>query len=74
MSRLFVAALVGLTVASAATTSASAFHCVARSPNGAVGSASGLLILERARAIALRRCILAGGNLHGSFCHIAYCR
>ncbi len=74
MSRFFVAALVGSMIASAATTSASAFHCVARSPNGAVGSASGLLIPERARAIALRRCILAGGNLHGFFCHIAYCQ
>lgn len=74
MSRFFVTALVGLTIASAATTSASAFHCVARSPNGAVGSSAGVLILERARAIALRRCILAGGNLHGSFCHVVYCR
>ena len=58
MSRFFVTALVGLTIALAATTSASAFQCVARSPNGAVGSSAGVLILERARAIALRRCIL----------------
>ena len=74
MNRLIVAAVVGLTIASALTTSASAFHCVARSPNGAVGSAGGLLILERARSIALRRCIVNGGNLHGAFCHIVNCR
>lgn len=74
MSRFLVTALVGLTIASAMATSASAFQCIARSPNGAVGSASGLLILERARAIALRRCILNGGNLNGAFCHIVFCR
>ena len=34
----------------------------------------GLLIIPaRARAIALRRCILNGGNLHGAFCHIVWC-
>jgi hypothetical protein len=74
MSRFLIAALVGSTIASGVTSSASAFQCVASSPNGAVGSAAGLLILERARAIALRRCILAGGNLHGSFCYVEYCR
>ena len=37
------------------------------------GTAYGLAILERAKSIALRRCIVAGGNLHGSFCHIEYC-
>lgn len=74
MSRIFVTAIVGLTIALTLATSASAFQCVARSPNGAAGSAAGVIILERARAIALRRCILAGGNLHGYFCHIEFCR
>ena len=74
MSRIIMAAFVGLTIAAATTTSASAFYCVARSPNGAMGSSSGLLILERAQSIALRRCILNGGNLHGAFCHIEFCR
>jgi len=74
MSKFLVAALIGLMLASAVASSAFAFQCVARSPNGAVGSASGLLILERARAIALRRCVLNGGNLNGAFCHIVYCR
>ena len=74
MGRFVVAALVGLTIALAGSTSASAFQCVARSPNGATGSAAGVVILERARAIALRRCIVAGGNLHGYFCHIEFCR
>ena len=73
MSRVLTAALVGLTITSTVATSASAFQCVARSPNGAMGSASGLLVLERARAIALRRCIVNGGNLNGALCHIVYC-
>jgi hypothetical protein len=75
MNRLITAAVVALMIASALPTSASALSCVARSPNGAMGAAEGVLLLPgRARAIALRRCILNGGNLHGAFCHIVFCR
>jgi hypothetical protein len=74
MYRLIVVAFVGLMIASALPTSASALSCVARSPNGAMGAAAGLLIPARARAIAMRRCILNGGNLHGALCHIVGCR
>jgi hypothetical protein len=73
MRRFLAAALVGLTIAATFSTSASAFHCVARSSNGASGWAN-RIILERAQAVAMRTCIVAGGNLHGHFCHIAYCR
>ena len=37
MSRFFVAAFVGLAIAAAVSTSASAYHCLARAPNGASG-------------------------------------
>jgi hypothetical protein len=73
MNRLIVVVVVGLMIASALPTSASALSCVARSPNGAMGAAAGLLIPARARAIAMRRCILNGGNLHGAFCRIVRC-
>jgi hypothetical protein len=73
MSRFFAAALVGLIIVSTGATSASAFQCVARSPNGASGWGFGI-ILERAQSIAMRRCIFAGGNLHGFFCHVVSCR
>jgi len=73
MSRFFAAAVIGLAIVSAASTSASAFHCLARSPNGASGWAFGVFLV-RAQGIAMRRCILAGGNLNGAFCHIAHCR
>ncbi len=73
MARFLVAALVGLTIAATMSTSASAYHCLARSPNGASGAAFGVFLV-RAQGIAMRRCILAGGNLNGAFCHIAYCR
>jgi hypothetical protein len=74
MNRLIMAAVVGLMIASALSTSASALTCVARSPNGARGAAQGVLLFPgRARAIALRRCILNGGNLGGAFCHIVAC-
>lgn len=73
MNRFVIAALVGLTVATTVSTSASAYHCLARSPNGASGAAFGVLLV-RAQSIAMRRCIFAGGNLNGAFCHIAYCR
>jgi len=72
MRRFIVAALFGLTIVATISTSASAFQCVARSPNGASGWGFGI-ILERAQSIAMRRCIFAGGNLHGYFCHIAGC-
>jgi hypothetical protein len=73
MSRFLVAAFVGLTIAATVSTSASAFHCVAASPNGASGAAFGVLLV-RAQSIAMRRCILSGGNLNGAFCHIMFCR
>jgi len=73
MSRFFAAALIGLTIIATVSTSASAFHCVARSSNGAMGWANRIFLI-RAQAVAMRACIVAGGNLHGHFCHIAYCR
>ncbi len=51
MSRFLVAAFVGLTIAATVSTSASAFHCVAASPNGASGAAFGVLLV-RAQSIA----------------------
>ena len=48
MSRFLIAMFVGATIAAAASTSASAWHCLASSPNGAAGAAFGV-ILERAR-------------------------
>ena len=62
MSRFVVAAFVGATIAATVSTSASAYHCLARSPNGATGTAFGV-ILERAQSISLRRCIKRGGGL-----------
>ena len=58
MSRFLIAMFIGATIAAAASTSASAWHCLAKSPNGAAGTAFGV-ILERAQAISLRRCIAA---------------
>jgi len=72
MNRFFVAILFGLTVAMLST-SASAWECMARSSNGAVGGGSGI-ILERAQGFAMRRCVAAGGNLQGNVCQIVYCR
>ena len=72
MKRLILVAVVGLMIASALPTSASALSCVARSPNGAMGAAQGVLLFPgRARAIALRRYILNGGNLGGAFYRVA---
>ena len=70
MSRFFVAAFVGATIAAAVSTSASAYHCLASAPNGASGTAFGV-ILERAQSISMRRCIHRGG---GAGCQIAWCR
>jgi len=72
MSRLFAAAFIGLTIAATVSTSASAFHCIAHSTNGAHGWAN-RIILERAQAVALRACAAAGGNA-GGHCRITYCR
>ena len=70
MSRFFIALIAGAAIASAVSTSASAWHCLAHSPNGATGAAFGI-ILGRAQSIALRRCIHRGG---GAGCTIAWCR
>ena len=70
MSRFLIAMFIGATIAAAVSTSASAWHCLASSPNGAAGTAFGV-ILERAQSISLRRCINPGG---GAGCHIAWCR
>jgi hypothetical protein len=70
MSRFLIAMFVGTIIAAAASTSASAWHCLARAPNGASGTAFGI-ILERAQSISLRRCIHRGG---GAGCQIAWCR
>jgi hypothetical protein len=72
MRLFFAATLAGLTMF-ATLSSASAWQCMARSTNGAVGLGSGI-ILERAKGFALRRCIAAGGNIPGYACSIAYCR
>ena len=41
MSRFLIAMFVGATIAAAVSTSASAWHCLASSPNGAAGTAFG---------------------------------
>ena len=43
MSRFFVAVIIGSAIAAAASTSASAWHCLASSPNGAAGTAFGVI-------------------------------
>ena len=70
MSCFFVAAFVGVAIATAVSTSASAYHCLASAPNGASGTAFGI-ILERPQSISLRRCIHRGG---GTGCQIVWCR
>ena len=70
MRLFFASALVGLTVAVTLSTPASAWQCMARSTNGAVGLGSGI-ILERAQKFAIRRCIghaetFRSGELHHS--------
>ena len=59
MGRFLIAMFIGATIAAAVSTSASAWHCLASSPNGAAGTAFGV-ILERAQSISLRRCINRG--------------
>jgi hypothetical protein len=50
MGRFLIAMFIGATIAAAVSTSASAWHCLASSPNGAAGTAFGI-ILERAQSI-----------------------
>jgi hypothetical protein len=69
MSRFLVTALVAAAMAAAISSSASAYFCVASSPNGAIGTA-GALFLGRAQMFAMRRCVLRGG---GAGCQLA-CR
>jgi hypothetical protein len=66
-------AIVGLYIVAAFSTPASAWQCMARSTNGAVGLGSGI-ILERAQKFAIQKCIVAGGNASGYACSIRYCR
>jgi len=66
-------AIVGLTIVASFSTPASAWQCMARSTNGAVGLGSGI-ILERAQKFAIQKCIGAGGNASGYACSIRYCR
>jgi hypothetical protein len=73
MMRSFLQVLVGLAIIATLSTPASAWECMARSTNGAVGLGSGV-ILERAQKFAIRRCIAAGGNVSGYACSIRYCR
>jgi hypothetical protein len=70
VKRFFVAVIIGSAIAAAASTSASAYHCLARAPNGASGTAFGVF-LSRAQSIAMRPCIHRGG---GAGCQIVWCR
>jgi hypothetical protein len=57
MSRFLIAMFVGATIVAAASTSASAYHCLARAPNGASATAFSVLRSrsgEFARAPLLR--------------------
>ena len=42
MGRFLIAMFIGATIAAAVSTSASAWHCLASSPNGAAGTAFGI--------------------------------
>jgi hypothetical protein len=66
-------AIVGLCIVASFSTPASAWQCMARSTNGAVGLGSGI-ILERAQKFAIQKCIVAGGNASGYACSIRHCR
>jgi hypothetical protein len=70
MSRFLITMFVGAIIVAAVSTPASAYHCLARSPNGVSATAFGV-ILERAQSISLRRCINRGG---GTGCKIEWCR
>jgi hypothetical protein len=67
--KIIVAALVGLTIAGALSTPASAFRCLARSENGVQTWGYGIFF-SRASHFAVRHCRVAGGI----GCHVAYCR
>jgi hypothetical protein len=69
MKRVVMATLIGLTVVTTVSTSASAFQCLARGANGVSTWGYGL-IYDRAVAFAMRHCRAAGGVN----CHIALCR
>ena len=71
MSRVFVAALVGLI--STAPSSALTHQRTARSTNGTFSRAD-RTFFARVRRVALRARIAAGGNLNGGLCHISPCR
>ena len=49
MSRCLVVMFVGATIAAAVSTSASAYHCLARAPNGASGTLSASYWKERSQ-------------------------
>jgi hypothetical protein len=66
-------AIVGLAIIASFSTPASAWECMARSTNGAVGLGSGI-ILGRAQKSAIQKCVAAGGNASGYACSIRYCR
>ena len=67
MSRVFVAALVGLI--STTPSSTLTYQRTARGTNGASGRA----LFGRVRPVALRARLAAGGNLDGGPCHIYLC-
>jgi len=73
MNRFLIVAAAGLGIVLTVSTSASAFHCVAHSGNGASGRAD-RIIVERAQWVALRSCAAAGGNAGGHYCRIVHCR
>jgi hypothetical protein len=73
MRRLLEIFLCGLAIILMASTSASAFHCVAHSGNGATGRAD-RIILERAQWVAMHLCAVEGGNAGGHHCRIVHCR
>jgi hypothetical protein len=73
MTRVLLAALIGLTIIFAVPSSALSFHCIARSTNGVSGSANGAL-LWKAQQVAWRACVAAGGSRNGGVCTIDYCR
>jgi hypothetical protein len=73
MMRFLEILVVGLAIILTAPTSASAFHCVAQSGNGAVGRADRAM-LERAQWVAMRECAAEGGNAGGHHCRIVHCR
>ena len=73
MKFALVTAIVGLSIVAILSTPASAWQCMARSTNGAVGLGSGI-ILGRAQKSAIQKCVAAGGNASGYACSIRYCR